>query len=98
MIIAGGVVAFQTTFALSVAGDFDYLANYLGTITTNAFNLQVGGDFSYDDSANDFVWRANDSLTVSGNASIVAAGFENSGTIAADTFSLSVAGAFDYII
>ena len=55
----GGVVI-SDTFALSVAGDFDYLANYLGTITTNAFNLQVGGDFSYDDSANDFVWRATE--------------------------------------
>ena len=33
------------TFALSVGGDFDYVADYLtnGTITTNAFNLNVGG-------------------------------------------------------
>ena len=41
----------------------------------------VGGDFSYDDSANDFVWGASDTLTVSGNASIVAADFANSGAI-----------------
>ena len=53
---SGGVVS-ADTFSLSVAGNFDY-----GTITTNALNLQVGGDFSYDDSANDFTWRANDSL------------------------------------
>ena len=52
---SGGVVS-ADTFSLSVAGNFDY-----GTITTNALNLQVGGDFSYDDSANDFTWRANDS-------------------------------------
>ena len=69
---SGGVVS-ADTFSLSVAGNFDY-----GTITTNALNLQVGGDFSYDDSANDFTWRANDSLV---NFNIVAAGFENSGNI-----------------
>ena len=72
---SGGVVS-ADTFSLSVAGAFDY-----GTVTTNALNLQVGGDFSYDDSANDFTWRANDSLTVLGNFNIVAAGFENSGNI-----------------
>ena len=77
---SGGVVI-SDTFALSVAGDFDYLANYLGTITTNAFNLQVGGDFSYDDSASNFTWRATDTLTVLGHANIVAAGFANSGNI-----------------
>ena len=63
-------------FTLSVAGDFDY-----GTITANSYNLQVGGDFSYDDTNNDFVWGASDTLTVSGNASIVAADFANSGAI-----------------
>ena len=72
----GGTIS-ADTFTLSLAGDFE--SN--GTITTNAYNLQVGGDFSYDDSANDFVWRTNDTLTVSGNASIVAAGFNNSGNI-----------------
>ena len=40
------------------------------TFTTNALNLNVGGDFSYDDSANDFDWGANDTLTVSGSASV----------------------------
>ena len=53
----GGTIS-ANTLALSVAGDFDYIADYLnnGSITTNAFNLQVGGDFSYNDSANDFTW------------------------------------------
>ena len=37
-----------------------------------------------------------DSLTVSGDANITAAEFENSGTITADTLNLSVAGDFDY--
>ena len=55
--------------------------DYEGTITTNAFNLQVGGDFSYNDSANDFIWGEFDTLTVSGDANIVAADFANSGTI-----------------
>ena len=40
------------------------------TITTNALNLQVGGDFSYDDSANDFTWRANDSLVIKHTSAI----------------------------
>ena len=61
-----GRVVNADTFALSVAGDFDYDE---GTITANTTNLTVGGDFSYDDSANDF--RENDSLVVSGNASVV---------------------------
>ena len=60
-------------FSLSVAGDFDYVAEYLGngTITTNTLNLNVGGDFSNNDAANDFTWNA-DSLTVLGTASITA--------------------------
>ena len=82
-------------FALSVAGDFDY-ANK-GTITTNTLNLTVGGNFSNNDSNSNFTWGANDSLTVSGTANIVAAGFNNSGTISADALTLSVAGDFDYI-
>ena len=73
---SGGVVA--DAFTLSVAGDFDYDE---GTITANSYNLQVGGDFSYDDTNNDFTWGDSDTLTVSGNASIVAADFANSGAI-----------------
>ena len=73
----GGLEA--NTFNLSVAGDFDYTNR--GTITTNTLNLNVGGDFSNNDSANDFTWGVNDTLTVLGNANIVAASFNNSGTI-----------------
>ena len=60
------------TFNFSVASDFDYLDNYLneGTITTNALNLQVGGDFSYSFPTRDFIWAASDILTVLGNADI----------------------------
>ena len=78
----GGIINVDT-FALSVAGDFDYVAEYLGngTITTNALNLNIGGDFSNNDSANDFTWGANDTLTVLGSASVTAASFENSGNI-----------------
>ena len=48
----GGVVSADTV-SLSVAGDFDYVADYLnnGTITTNTINLNVGGDFSNNDSS-----------------------------------------------
>ena len=65
----------QLHFAISVA-DFDN-----GTITANTYNLQVGGNFSYNDSANDFVWGDSDTLTVLGNVNIVAADFANSGAI-----------------
>ena len=41
-------------FALSVAGAFDFANN--GTITANAYNLNIGGDFSNNDAANDFTW------------------------------------------
>ena len=74
----GGVLN-SDTFALSVAGDFDYTNR--GTITTNTFNLNVGGDFSNNDANNDFTWGANDTLTVLGSASVTTASFSNSGTI-----------------
>ena len=50
----------------------------------------MGGDFSYNDSANDFVWGANDTLTVSGSANIVAADFTNNGTVNAATVTIEV--------
>ena len=85
------------TFNLDVAGDFDYIADYAnGTITTNALNLSVGGDFSNNDSASDFTWRTNDTLTVSGNASIDAASFANSGTInVTNIFDITAAADFN---
>ena len=73
---SGGVLI-SDALTLSLAGDF----NYEGTITTNAYNLNIGGDFSYNDSANDFILGVNDTLTVSGEASIDVANFANSGTI-----------------
>ena len=85
----GGVLN-SDTFALSVAGDFDYVADFNGTITTNTLNLNVGGDFSNNDLANDFTWGANDSLTVLGTASVVADSFSNSGTIAVSNSSFDI--------
>ena len=97
----------SNTFNLSLAGDFDKIVNYRadddrfitnndGFIKVNALNLNVGGDFTFSNSANNLTLRANDSLTVLGDANITAAEFENSGTITADTLNLSVAGDFDY--
>ena len=86
------------TFNLDVAGDFDYIVDYLnnGTITTTAFNLDVAGNFSYDDAANNLDWRATDTLTVSGNASINAESFNNSGIInVTDIFDIIAAADFD---
>ena len=84
----GGVVSADTV-SLSVAGDFDYVADFNGTITTNAINLNVGGDFSNNDLANDFTWGANDSLTVLGSADITTDSFNNSGNINADNFNIT---------
>ena len=68
---------------ISVAGDFDYADNYInnGNIDATALNLQVGGDFSYDDASNDFVWNAQNSLVVFGSAFITADDFSNYGAI-----------------
>ena len=44
-------------------------------------NLNVGGDFSYDDSANDFGWGDSYSLTVLGSASFNVDDFYNHGEI-----------------
>ena len=87
-----GEVVSSDTFALSVAGDFDYSSDFLnnGTITTNALNLQVGGDFSNNDASSDFTWATNDILTVLGSAYIVTASFDNSGTITVIDNSLNV--------
>ena len=85
----GGLEA--NSFNLSVAGDFDYTNR--GTITTNALNLNVGGDFSNNDANNDFVWGANDTLTVLGTASVVADSFSNSGTIAVSNSSFDITAA-----
>ena len=41
----------------------------------------MGGDFSYDDANNDFVWNASDSLVVLGSASITADNYTQSGAI-----------------
>ena len=79
-------------FNFSVAGDFDHIASYRddintfytnseGRIIVNAFNLTVDGDFTFSASANNFIWRANDTLTVSGSVNITADSFNNSGTI-----------------
>ena len=87
------------TLTISVAGDFDYEDDYLdnGNISdTNALNLNVGGNFSFSESANDFIWRANDTLTVSGSANITAASFNNSGTIDVDnSFNVTAGADFD---
>ena len=73
-----GVVS-ADTFSLSVAGDFDY--NDKGKLTTNAFNLTVDGNFSNNNSANDFIWDAQNTLTVLGNADITANNYTQNGAI-----------------
>ena len=77
------------TLNLSVAGDFDYISDYLnnGNIYANNQYFTIrNGDFSN-----------NTSIALAGNLGITANNFINSGgSITADTFSLSVAGDFDY--
>ena len=93
----GGVVS-AATFALSVAGDFDYVAEYLnnGTITTDALNLNVGGNFTYDDSASNFTWATNDNLTVLGNADITTNNYTQSGAIDVDGVLTITANNYTY--
>ena len=95
----GGVVSADTV-SLSVAGDFDYVAEYLGngTIANNALNLNVGGDFSNNDASSDFVWGANDTLTVLGSADITADSYTQNGAIdVTGVLTINVASDFDYV-
>ena len=73
----GGLKA--NIFNLNVVGDFDYTQR--GIINATIFDLEVGGDFSHNDAANNFVWAANDTLTVGGTANITANSFSNGGSI-----------------
>ena len=43
--------------------------------------LKSANNFIYNRPNNDFIWGANDTLTVLGTASVVADSFENSGTL-----------------
>ena len=87
-----GTIDVEHTLDISVVNDFDYA----GTIDATSFNLQVGGDFRYNDPNNDFVWNVSDSLVVEGSSFITANSFLNNGEITTDTLNLSVAGDFDY--
>ena len=59
-------------------------------MTVNANN------YTYNRPNDDFIWSANDSLTVAGDANITTNNFANAGNITADTLNLSLAGDFDY--
>ena len=80
-----GRLATADIFNLSIVAtsDFDYVVDYLnnGIIVNNALNLQVGGNFINNDSANDFTWRELDNLVVSGNADITANNYTQYGAI-----------------
>ena len=95
--LTGGDISVNT-LNLSVAGDFDYVADFNGTITTNTLNLNVGGDFSNNDASSDFVWGANDSLTVLGNASVTADSYTQNGAIdVVGVLTINVESDFDYV-
>ena len=67
-----GAIDFKQKLTLNLTGDFDY-SNYENTNTSaESLDLDIGGNFSYDDNTTNFVWNAGDSLTVSGNASVIA--------------------------
>ena len=70
-------------FNLSVAVDFDYINDFLnnGNITARSLNLNVDGNFSNNDENNNFIWGANNSLVVSGNADITTNNYTQSGVI-----------------
>ena len=86
----GGIINVNT-LSLSVATeDFDFSADYLnnGTINATNLNLQVAGNFSYNDVSNNFILNEQDSLVVFGDASVTVNDFTNNGTI-------NIAGSFD---
>ena len=86
--ILGDGWLFADTLNLSVAGDFDYISDYLnnGNIYANNQYFTIrNGDFTN-----------NTSIALAGNLGITANDFINNGSITADTFALSVAGDFDY--
>ena len=93
---SGGSIS-ADVFALFVAEDFNYGADYLnnGNINATIFDLRVGGDFSYNNTIDDFVWNANNSLVVLGSAFITANNFYNTGNIHSDnTLDISTANDF----
>ena len=65
------------------------------TVSATSFNLNIGGNFTYNDTNNSFVWNSTDKL-VAETVSIEAFSFANAGSITADSLALSVAGDFDY--
>ena len=91
----GNITADKLT--LSLIGDFDYANDFQnnGNIDATILNFQVGGDFSYDDASGDFVWGANDTLTVLGSAFATVNSFTNSGYIdIANSFNVSAGKRF----
>ena len=65
-------------------------------VVTVPLSSKSANDFTYTRPNNDFIWRVNDSLMVSGTANITTNNFSTDGTITANTFALSLAGDFDY--
>ena len=77
------------TLSLSVAGDFNYASDFLGNGNIDATNQSI--------TARNGNFTNNTSITLVGNLEITANNFINTGgSITADTFTLSVAGDFDY--
>ena len=81
---------------LSVAGNFDYAADYLNNATANNLDLTVGGNFIYNDVSNNFVLNPQDALVVSGSASFNVNSFTNSASFiyVEDDFTVTAATSF----
>ena len=80
---------------INVESDFDYVGDFNGTIDFNSLNLNVRGNFSYDDLSDNFTWVENASLTVSGNADITTDNYTQSGVIdVTGTLAISAIGDF----
>ena len=77
------------TFTLSVAGDFDYAANFLNQGTITADNLNF--------TARNGVFTNNATIELAaGSLGITANSFTNTGIVSADKLNLSIAGDLDY--
>ena len=81
------------TFSIPVKTNLDYTNR--GNITASSLKLNVDGNFSNNDENNNFIWGANNSLVVLGNADITTDNHTQSGVIEV-TGALNISAGGDF--
>ena len=89
-----GSLNFIDLFNLSVGGDFNHQNDYLnnGNISANRYDFEIGGDFSFNDLNDDFIWSLGDSLVALGSIFVTADNFTNYGSIVTDGLNAFLSG------